>query len=523
LQLDEKKINIALFNLILLSSLVRIFLAAYLELGNDEVYYWTYALYPDLSHFDHPPMVGFMIQTFSLNLIFDHEIFLRLSSIIFGGINTWLIFIITKRIKNALAGFYAALLYTASIYCFVIVGIFILPDTPQLLFWLLSLYYLTYSITYKTTNRFTRTNLILAGVTIGLAMLSKYTSIFLWFGAGAYILIYNRRWLKTKELYFSALISLIIFVPVIVWNFYNNFISFTFQGERVGMSGSSINFDTFFQELGGQILYNNPISFVLIIIALIALIWKKSFLPVKYRNFLLWTSLPLILLFLVFSLFRETLPHWTGPGYLGLIIICAIYFASRVKNKQKIFPVVMQLPLYFLLLVFIVGIGQIKGGWFIKAGDASNPKLGKKDISLDMYGWSQLGKKFKTIHQQDLKENKIDSNAVFISYRWFPAANLDYYVAKPCKMQVMAIGGLEKIHKYAWINKIRGGFTPGMDAYFLTSSRDFHNPNKLYPGYFKEIYLSDTIPIIRNGQKVKNFYVYHLKGLKKPIQNPLDR
>ena len=48
--------------------------ASMIELGNDEVYYWTYALFPDWSHFDHPPMVGITIQLFTLNLTFDIRI-----------------------------------------------------------------------------------------------------------------------------------------------------------------------------------------------------------------------------------------------------------------------------------------------------------------------------------------------------------------------------------------------------------------------------------------------------------------
>lgn len=39
------------------SLLIRALAAGLLELGNDEVYYWTYALFPDWSHFDHPPML----------------------------------------------------------------------------------------------------------------------------------------------------------------------------------------------------------------------------------------------------------------------------------------------------------------------------------------------------------------------------------------------------------------------------------------------------------------------------------
>ena len=66
---SDQAIGKILVWLLILSTLIRGFLAAYLEFGNDEVYYWTYALYPDYSHFDHPPMVGCVIQVFSLNLL----------------------------------------------------------------------------------------------------------------------------------------------------------------------------------------------------------------------------------------------------------------------------------------------------------------------------------------------------------------------------------------------------------------------------------------------------------------------
>ncbi|HSG68384.1 MAG TPA: hypothetical protein VK994_06745, partial [Bacteroidales bacterium] len=69
--INSRQTGRALIILILLSLIVRGFLAAFLEFGNDEVYYWTYALYPDLSHFDHPPMVGFLIQLSTLDLLFD--------------------------------------------------------------------------------------------------------------------------------------------------------------------------------------------------------------------------------------------------------------------------------------------------------------------------------------------------------------------------------------------------------------------------------------------------------------------
>ena len=135
--------------LILVSAVVKVFIAQSIELGNDEVYYWTYALYPALSHFDHPPMLGWVIQLFTFNLTFDSELFLRFGSIVLGMGSTWLIYLITKTIKNNKTGLYAVLLYLSSIYCFVIAGIFILPDAPQTFFWLLSVYLLIYVVTIQ--------------------------------------------------------------------------------------------------------------------------------------------------------------------------------------------------------------------------------------------------------------------------------------------------------------------------------------------------------------------------------------
>ena len=61
----ESDIQKTLYILIFVTTIIRIIIASTLEFSVDEVYYWTYALYPDLSHFDHPPMVGFVIQLFS--------------------------------------------------------------------------------------------------------------------------------------------------------------------------------------------------------------------------------------------------------------------------------------------------------------------------------------------------------------------------------------------------------------------------------------------------------------------------
>ena len=217
LKVKERDISKVMVWLLIISASIRAFLAAWLEFGNDEVYYWTYALYPDWSHFDHPPMVGWVIQLFSFNLLFDSEFFIRLASVVFMTANTFIVFRIGKELNDAQTGLYAALLYTASIYAFVITGIFIMPDSPLMLFWLLALWMAIKYFLVKVpepvegpTNSGMALRqaqgpwlLLLFGLFAGLAMLSKYSGVFLWFGMGLYILIFNRKQLKNPYLYLS--------------------------------------------------------------------------------------------------------------------------------------------------------------------------------------------------------------------------------------------------------------------------------------------------------------------------------
>jgi hypothetical protein len=464
-------------------------------------------------------MVGFTIQLFSFNLLFDSEFFIRLGAIIFGTFNTLIIFRIGQKLKDSLTGLYAAILYNTSIYSFIIAGTFILPDSPQLFFWLLSIHFTLQAFSSGEIESQNKKDLLLAGLFIGLGMLSKYTTVFIWFGIGAYILLYNRKWLKSFSLYASALISLILFFPVIWWNMQNDFISLSFQGGRVSLFESSLRPDFLLTEILGEFFYNNPVNIVLVFMAIWAFLQKENgFMEKNPFRILLWTSIPLILVFIMFSMFRRTLPHWTGPAYVTLNIVAAAWLRSVSEKRDYPFMILGQLryAIYLILLIVVAGLFQVNCGFVNPdSKNTTETELGKKDISLDLYGWEQIGEGFTEIFEKDLIARRMDKNAVIISNRWFPAANLDYYVARPLGLKLLAIGGLEQIHKYYWINKDRGGFSLGMEAYYITTSRDFTDPNKIYKSYFESIEPAGIFPISRCGNHVMNVFVYRMQGMKR--------
>jgi hypothetical protein len=308
-------------------------------------------------------------------------------------------------------------------------------------------------------------------------------------------------------------LTLLVFSPAILWNIENNFVSFTFQSERVSFFGSGLRPDYFFTELFGQILYNNPVNFAIVILALVALWRKKYSIDKEYLRILLLTSLPLIFLFLFFAMFRRTLPHWTAPGYISLIVIAATYLADKAMKPVKaiIFPRLIVLSVSILLIALTLGLLEIKTGIFTSSNSDDPKKLGSNDLTLDMYGWEQFGYKFSQIADTDFFTKNMNADAPIISNKWFPAAHLDYYVARPYGYRLLAVGSLNDIHKYAWMNRERIQLRLESDAYFITSSRNFTNPDYLLK-YFRYIEEPEMVKIFKGEKHVENFFVYRLRN-----------
>lgn len=516
---DKQRMQRYLVMLLLVTAVVRTLLAASFVLDNDEVYYWTYALYPSQSYFDHPPMVAWLIKMFTLNLNFNHEAFVRMAAVVAGTINILLIYSIGKKLRDELTGWYAALLYTSSVYCFIIAGTFILPDSPQSFFWLAALRLMLDVVPDRQLTAGSRWRMLITGVLLGAGMLSKYTTAFLWLALILIIVIRNRRWLMTWQFYVANLLVLLIFSPVIAWNVSNSFISFAFHGGRVTVSEQVLNFNSFITELGGELLYSNPVNLIIIILALAA-IFRRKLTAGNNDNVvvLLWSALPLIVIFWFVSLFRNTLPHWSGPGYMTLIPLAALWIRSL---NDKYFPGMIRASLLFLAVLLLLSIVRITTGIVPWPGESSEiTRKGEKDISLELYGWRTLKHEFTELSAKYETAGDMPAGAPIVSYRWFPAANLEYYAAKPTGRFVLAAGSLSAIHQYAFVNRLHGGFRLNSDAWYITSSRDFRPPASLKPLYFRRVSIPDTVTVVRGGKPAYYFFVYRLKDMQSKPADP---
>jgi 4-amino-4-deoxy-L-arabinose transferase-like glycosyltransferase len=495
--------------LIVIATLIRIVLAISIDLGNDEVYYLTYAQHLQWNYFDHPPMVALLIRLTTFNLFFSDAFFVRLGPILLAAINTYLMYLIGCKLKNTTTGLVAALLFTSSFYTSIIAGVFILPDAPQLFFWIICIYLLIDIVT-ATSNKMNY-RLILFGFFAGLSIMSKIHGLFLWLGFGMYVLFYNRRLLFNKYLYLSVLISILIVSPILIWNIENHFITYTFHSNRVTLN-RGINFNSFLREFIGGALYNNPFNYLLIVITLIGLYKNRFSIEPPIKRLLLLMSLPLVLVLIFISFFRETLPHWSGPAYVSLIVLTALFLSATGAKKYN-FPKLVNAALFLTLVITFSGIVLINN-FPGTIGSTQSESLGKGDVTLDMYQWDYFKLKFNTIYKLNLQNGKTATKFI-INNKWFPAAHIDNYIAQPLHLSFVGLGKLEDIHTYAWLNNYRNKLNKGDDAYFVTFSNMYTDPNELYKDSFERINPPYVVTQYRNKIAARKMFVYLLESYKR--------
>ena len=499
--------------LIGLSIIVKLALSFLLELGNDEVYYYTYAVQPDWNHFDHPPVVGWMIQLSTLNLNWVSTLSMRLGSIVAAAIATWFIFRTGSLIKSERAGWIAALLYTFSIYTSIIAGLFIMPDSPQVLFITLSIYMMTKWVIKPQS--FSVFNWLGLGCLIGLATLSKVHGLYLWAGFGGFILFHQVKTLKQSYLYLSALITICMILPIVYWNIDNDFITYKFHSKRVLHSG--IQLGSFLQQIVGEILYQNPLVYLSCLIPLIRFKKLQTLFQSQNNNqhpsssvlpLLLWLSLPLIVLFWGVSLLNPTLPHWTGPGYIALFIIAGVYWS---ETSNLFFPTIIKWAMGFIGFL-VIGFVLLVHVYPIQLGAKTPENLGEYNPINDVTGWLEFSADFKALVEKDEQVNTMKAKSPILASKWFPAGHILFYTARPMQKNVIAIGALEDVHKFAWLNEMQNGLEKGQDAYFIQPSNLPYNPANLVLPYFEKMGKTDTIRIQKRGVLLREFYVYRFKN-----------
>ena len=481
-------------------TIIRIILSSFLNLGNDESYYLTYARQLQINYFDHPPMVAIWIKFFTANLALqDHLFFIRLGSLVACALASFFMYKTITAISTARAGFAGVFLYNISLYASITAGLFIFPDTPQMVFWTAGMYFITQVL--KDDRKLLPW--ILFGACAGLSIMSKVHAVFLWGGVFLFALFYKRSWFSNKGFYIAAAITAIIVSPILIWNIQNDFITFRFHGERVVVKeNSGFNFIGLLRETVGQVVINNPFT-----IGLIILFFSKKY-PLNTGSAIKVFKLmgvPLLVIIFFISMFRNTLPHWSGPAYISLLPIAAIGLSEMNVTKFKFLTRSAFGFTIIVISLIIAGVNFYPGTFSNETGAA----LGRTDISLDAYGWKEGGEKFAAIYN----ERNPTSKPPMVCNTWWGAHD-EYYFARPLNIKMIGLGSPLDIHHYAWRLK-NDSIGIKMDtAYAVVHSYDYFDANKSFGNYYSKIDSIATISIKRSNKFAYKFYIYELTNKK---------
>lgn len=476
------------------------------DLGNDESYYWLYSLNLKWNYFDHPPMVGVWIRLFTANLLLDqYEVFVRSGAILGSALATWFIYKCVCRLSSARAGWFAACLYSASFYAGVTSGLFIFPDSPQMVFFTFSLW----MIAELTLNDKNWSFWILLGIASGLCIMSKVHGIFIWVGLGTYIIIFRRSWLANPKMYVSILITLLIVSPILIWTVHYDFLTYRFNSGRIVIKGYPLNWHSFFSEIVGQFLINNPFNVVFVLVSLLGWLRYQKHFPkaLTVYNFI---ALPLITLLLLISLYRTTLPHWSGPAYVALIPFAAISLESLSKAKYYPKLLILSLGVYILFMIACPFFINYYPGHL---GSNRLSDLGKGDITLDMVGWREAGKQFESLYKKEISAGLMPENTPVVCNKWW-GAHVEYYFCRPLNIQMIGLGEMNELHEYTWMNNKRKSKVDMSTAYCIVNSDDYYNVHDQYRDYYSQVDTIQIIHILRGHQPAHDFVIYRLKGWK---------
>lgn len=193
-------------------------------LSLDTFYYWDWSRHLALSYYDGSPMIAYFIRLSTS--LFGHNLFaLCFVGIIITAVTCGIIYKCGRFFLSHEASCIAMLSWLFS----PLVTRDILKqttyDTPLILFWAFTLYY---TIKFIQTSK-TR-DLYFIGISAGLMMLSKYTGIVLILSLLIFLISTPYRSIfKTKHFYFAIFLAIIIFSPVIFWNYQNHWQSFIYQ------------------------------------------------------------------------------------------------------------------------------------------------------------------------------------------------------------------------------------------------------------------------------------------------------
>ena len=464
-------------------TLFRLFMSARTGLGDSESYYWTWSRYIDLSYYDHPPMVAWLIRL-STAIGGDSTVWVRMpSTIIFMG-SCYLLYRIAQFLFDEETAFWSLVIFNL-IPAFATGALMIVPDIPALFFWLLFVYLVIRLLSEERPMWW-----YAVGAVTGAGLLSKYMMAPL-VPATLMMLAWHpqyRKHLKQPHIYLGGVLGLIVFSPVIIWNYVNDFPSFRFHlVDRHQEAHFQLNAMAEF--IGGQALYISPFIWF----GMLYLMYRfgKHVIIEKDLRFaaIFWYSaMPLAFFYFIGLWAKESEPHWAAFGYLTATVGWAALYVKGAPGWRKYTAASLAFSAAMITLFYIHTFTPIL------------PIKPKYDIVNELHGWDKVGAEVEKMYGELSPDNK----PFLLAHHWVLCSQLSFSTQN--RFPVYCLN--KRTDQFDFFP---GKAPPkGADFIFVADNRFKEPPEKFY--LFERSDPPKEIKIFRGKKHVRTFNLYKAYG-----------
>jgi len=412
--------RIAAIGIVLFILLLRLVYFGLAQLIPDEAYYWQYAQHMDLSFYDHPPMVAWLIWL-GTSILGHNEFGVRIGALICGLISMGYLYALTQNLYDKSTAMRAVLLLTILPLGFA-TGILMTPDAPLVAAWAATLYYMERALIANQKSAW-----LGMGIAFGLGMLSKYSLGLLGIAALVFVIIdpTARRWMLRPHPYLAALLAVVLFSPVIIWNYENNWASFSFQSNRVLADTYEFSVHKLIAHI---MILLTPVGFLAAALAFFpAKIPTDQQLEQRRHLFVqVFAGIPLFICFIL-STFDSPRFHWTAPIWLAIFPTIAWMIgqtdhlsamAKRIQAAWRLTIITCVFAYAFVLHYVVLGIPGIP-----------------YQLLTEHYFWREAATEIKQIVQEVRSQTGEEPIVVGMS-KWSVASALTFYTHNDAKLEV---------------------------------------------------------------------------------------
>ncbi|MCP4481487.1 MAG: glycosyltransferase family 39 protein [bacterium] len=507
----DQSIRYVFYTFLAISFLLRMFYANKLSLATDESYYWTWSENLSLGYYDSGAILGWVIRFFT-NIFGYHEVAVRTGSLILMTGTSLILYRLAKKFISPILAVCAVILFNITPGGG-LVGVLMMHDSFMIFFWSL-----TTLLLYKAIFENKKSLWYFSGISAGLGLWSKDIMVLGYISAFLFLLLSqkHRFWLKRKEPYLAFLLSILVFSPIIYWNFTHNFVTyrhiFALGTRPMGLD----QFKRMGDFLGSQLGLVSPFIFLGILAAWINILikWFKTY--DSQKLFLLLFSFFIFLFFFLLSAKSKVEGNWSGFAYL-LGIVCYFYILEdiwrlRTTNKLKYLGYTLFSAIFSFLLVLIMfnPIILYKLAYNMPGVSANIIEEVRGNRTNDINGWREFGKKIYNFRDNYLK-NYLDTDFFFFTLRYQVATELWFYYPQVPKKRVYCLPIARRMNQLdIWWGL---DVLAGQNGVFVAE----HKETKRIMPYFDSVELVHSFTVHRDDLKdeaIRTYYLYLCRNFK---------